>query len=51
MRFCIHFKIIDVEDEETQGKTLAPLVINDATIKNGHNSGNLVSKLKDRLSK
>ena len=48
MRFCIHFKIIDVEDKETQGRTLAPLVINDATINNGHNIGNFVSKLKDR---
>jgi hypothetical protein len=46
--FYIHFKIVDIEDEQTQDRTLAPPVINDATINNGHNIGNFISKLKDR---
>ena len=46
--FYIYFKIVDIEDEQTQDRTLAPPVINDATINNGHNIGNFVSKLKDR---
>jgi len=46
--FYIHFKIVDIEDEVTQDRSLAPLLINDATINYGHNKGNLVSKLKDR---
>ena len=45
--FYIHFKIVDVEDEETQDRTLAPLLINDQTINYGNNKGNMVSKLKD----
>ena len=46
--FYIYFKIVDIEDEQTQDRTLAPPAINDATINNGHNIGNFVSKLKDR---
>ncbi len=34
--FYIHFKMIDVEDEEIQDRTLAALVIDDATIIFGH---------------
>jgi hypothetical protein len=45
MKLCI---AIDVEDEETQDRTLAPLFINDETISYGHKKGNLVSKLRDR---
>ena len=45
--FYIHFKIVDVEDEQTQDNTLAPLLINDQTINYGHNKGNMVSRLKD----
>ena len=40
--FYIHFKIIDMEDEQTKDRTLAPLAINDATVKNGHNVGNKI---------
>jgi hypothetical protein len=46
--FYIHFKIIDVEDEETQDRTLAPLLINDETINYGHNKGNHIPTLRDR---
>ena len=46
--FYIHFKIVDIEDEQTQDRTLAPLAINDETINYGHNKGNLISKLRDR---
>jgi hypothetical protein len=46
--FYIHFKIIDVEDEETNDRTLAPLMINDETVNYSHNKGNFVSKLRDR---
>jgi hypothetical protein len=46
--FYIHFKIVDVEDEVTQDGTLAPLLINDATINYGHNKGNFISQLRDR---
>ena len=47
--FYIHFKIIDVEDEQTLDRNLAPLIINDATINYGHNNGRNISMLKDRL--
>ena len=46
--FYIHFKIIDVEDEETNDRTLAPLMINDETVNYSHNKGNFISKLRDR---
>jgi uncharacterized protein involved in high-affinity Fe2+ transport len=46
--FYIHFKIIDVEDEQTQDRTLAPLATNDDTIKYGHNIGNNIPMLRDR---
>ena len=49
--FYIHFKIVDIEDEQTQDNTLAPLLINDQTINYGHNKGNMVSRLKDSNSK
>ena len=43
-----YFKIVDIEDEVTQDRTLAPLLFNDATINCGHTKGNLVPKLGDR---
>ena len=46
--FYIYFKIVDIEDEQTQDRTLASLSINDETVKYGHNIGNLVSRLNDR---
>ncbi len=46
--FYIHFKIIVVEDEETNDRTLAPLMINDETVNYSHNKENFVSKLRDR---
>ena len=46
--FYIHFKIIDVEDEQTQDRTLAPLATNNETVKYGHNIGNTIPTLKDR---
>ena len=49
--FYIHFKIVDVEDEVTQDESLAPLLINDATINYGHNKGNFISQLRDRTLK
>lgn len=45
--FYIHFKIIDIEDEQTKDLNIAPLLINDDIISYGHNKGNLISKLKD----
>ncbi len=48
--FYIHFKIVDIENEETQDRTLAPLAINDETIYYGHNNGNLISKLREALA-
>ena len=46
--FYIHFKIIDVDDEETQDRNIAPFVKNDSTINNGHNIGNTIPMLRDR---
>jgi hypothetical protein len=40
--FYIHFKIIDIEDEQTKDFNIAPLAINDDTIKYGHNIGNKI---------
>ena len=34
---------IDIEDEQTQDTTLAPLLMNDETISYGHNKGNLIA--------
>jgi hypothetical protein len=36
------------EDEETNDRTLAPLMINDETVNYSHNKGNFISKLRDR---
>ncbi len=41
-RFMYTLKIIDIEDEQTQDRTLAPLAINDTTINYGHNIGNSI---------
>jgi hypothetical protein len=49
--FYIHFKIVDIEDEQTQDRTLAPLAINDGTINYGHNIGNSIPLLRDRQIK
>jgi hypothetical protein len=46
--FYIHFKIIDVEDEETQDRNIAPLLKNDSVINYGHNIGNTIPMLRDR---
>ena len=46
--FYIHFKIIDVEDEQTQDLNLAPLLKNDDIINYGHNKGNHIPMLRDR---
>jgi len=45
------FYIIDVEDEQTQDRSLAPLFINDATVNYGDNIGNNISLPKDRQKK
>jgi hypothetical protein len=45
--FYIHFKIIDVEDEQTQDLNLAPLLKNDDIINFGHNKGNHIPMLRD----
>ena len=39
--FYIHFKIIDIEDEQTKDLNIAPLLINDDIISYGHNKGNI----------
>ena len=49
--FYIYFKIVDIEDETTQDQNLALLNINDSVIKNGHNVGNDIPKLRDRMYK
>jgi hypothetical protein len=46
--FYIHFKIIDVEDEETQDRNIAPLLKNDSVINYGHDIGNTIPMLRDR---
>ena len=46
--FYIHFKIVDIEDEQTQDRTLAPLAINDNTVKYGHNIGSITSMRSDK---
>jgi hypothetical protein len=46
--FYIQFKIIDVEDELTQDRTLAPLATNNETVKYGHNIENTIPTLRDR---
>jgi hypothetical protein len=46
--FYIHFKIVDVEDEETQDRNIAPFVQNDSTINYAHNNGNCIPMLRDR---
>ena len=46
--FYVHFKIVDIEDEQTQDRTLAPLAINDNTVKYGHNIGSITSMRSDK---
>jgi hypothetical protein len=47
--FYIYFKIVDVETETTQDNNLAPQNINDSVVRNGHNIGNDIPKLRDRI--
>ena len=49
--FYICFKIVDVEDEQTQDRTLAPLSINDEMVKYGHNIGSITSTRSDKQLK
>ena len=49
--FYIYFKIVDVETETTQDNNLAPQNINDSVVRNGHNIGNDIPKLRDRMFK
>ena len=46
--FYIYFKIVDIEDEQTQDLNLAPFNRNDGTVYNAHNNGNSIPTLRDR---
>ena len=49
--FYIYFKIVNIEDEQTSDVNLAPLNINESAVRNGHNIGNDIPKLRDRMFK
>ena len=46
--FYIYLKIVDIEDEQTQDRALAPLSINDETVKYGHNIGSMTSMRSEK---